>query len=113
VPGGCAWAGDLMTTPIAAASPGPLLTPDEYQAIHDAGQLWNLLCKIVGSGPSRDGDLRELVAHIHGIQRAVMKQAAARAYPDRYRLLGDPDWPRRSEDSAGAEPGEPQERDHA
>jgi len=51
--------------------------------------LWNLLCRITGQGISREGDLRELTAHVHGIQRAVMKQAAARAYPDRYRLLGD------------------------
>lgn len=71
-----------------AASPAGLLTADEHQAVEDAGQLYNLLCRIVGHGPSRAGDLGELVGHVHGIQQAVLKQAAARAYPDRYRLLG-------------------------
>ena len=69
---------------------GPdLLTEDEHRAVEMAGELWNLLCRIVGSGPSRDGDLDEFVHLIHGIQRGVLKQAAARAYPDRYRLLGE------------------------
>lgn len=66
-----------------------MLTDQEHAAIEAAGQLWNALCRIVGDGPSRAGDLDELRFHIHGIQRAVMKQAAARAYPDRYRLLGE------------------------
>lgn len=70
------------------ASQGALLTSDEHKAVHDAGQLWNLLCRIVGQGPTRDGDCGELIAHVHGIQQAVLKQAAARAYPDLYRLLG-------------------------
>jgi len=29
------------------------------------------------------------VHHIHILQRMVLKQAAARAYPGRYRLLGE------------------------
>lgn len=65
-----------------------LLTPAEHDAIAMAGQLWNQLCAITENGPAREGDLRELCFHIHGIQRAVLKQAAARAYPDLYRLLG-------------------------
>lgn len=54
-----------------------------------AGQLWNKLCKVVGDGPTRKADLGELVIHIHAIQQAVMSQAAARAHPDQFRLLGD------------------------
>lgn len=65
-----------------------LLTPAEHDAVAMAGELWNLLTGIVGDGPAREGDLRELIAPIHEIQRAVLKQAAARAYPDLYRLLG-------------------------
>jgi hypothetical protein len=65
-----------------------LLTEAEHAAIEAAGALWNQLCRIVGHRRTRAGDLNELAAHIHGIQRAVMKQAAARAYPERYRLLG-------------------------
>lgn len=65
-----------------------LLTPAEHDAIAMTAELWNLLCAITTDGAARDGDLRELIFHIHGIQRAVLKQAAARAYPDLYRLLG-------------------------
>lgn len=66
-----------------------LLTANEHRAVALAADLWNLLATIVGNGPSRNGDLSELAHHIHGIQRAVLKQAAARAYPDLYRLLGE------------------------
>jgi len=53
-------------------------------------ELWNHLVRnVVGNGRSRLGDLGEIAGHIHGIQHAVMSQAAARAYPDRYRLLGE------------------------
>ncbi|MCL8026344.1 hypothetical protein [Nocardioides bruguierae] len=68
---------------------GALLTPSERTAIEKAGSLWNDLCQIVGDGPSRAADLRELVAHIHAIQRAVMAQAGARTCPDHFRLLGE------------------------
>lgn len=71
-----------------------LLTPAEHAAVAKAGELWNDLCAIVADGPARAGDLSELIFHIHAIQRAVLKQAAARAYPDLYRLLGgDPVQP--------------------
>lgn len=65
-----------------------LLTDTELRAIDYTAALWHELGEIVGPGPSRAGDLRELVVHIHAIQHAVMSQAAARAYPDRFRLLG-------------------------
>jgi hypothetical protein len=65
-----------------------LLTEAEHRAIDYTAALWHELGEIVGPGPSRAVDLRELVVHIHAIQHAVMSQAAARAYPDRFRLLG-------------------------
>ena len=65
-----------------------LLTDLEHEAVEMAGRLWNTLCKIVDQDRTRDGDLKELVLHIHAIQNAVLSQAAARAYPQRYRLLG-------------------------
>jgi hypothetical protein len=65
-----------------------LLTPDEHEAVRLAGELWNALCRIPAGGPTHDADLRELCAHIHAIQHAVMAQAAARAYPTLYRPLG-------------------------
>lgn len=72
------------------AEPTELLTEAEHRAVALAAELWNLLCMdVVGRGRSRSGDLSELCAHIHAIQQAVLSQAAARAYPERYRLLGD------------------------
>lgn len=65
-----------------------LLTEDEKLAVKMAGELWNLLCKIVGSGETRSNDLDELIAPIHLIQRYVMSNAAARAYPNQLRSLG-------------------------
>lgn len=65
-----------------------LLNDDEQLAMQQAAELWNTLCRVVGDGVTRNADLRELMGHIHGIQHAVMAQAAARAYPDDYRLLG-------------------------
>lgn len=64
------------------------LTADEKHAIHLTAELWGRLTKIVGEGPSRKHDLQELMKPIHDIQRAVMAQAAARAYPELYRPLG-------------------------
>jgi len=64
------------------------LTTDEATAIRQAGDLWGTLCKIVGTGATRDADLAELIVHVHAIQQAVMSQAAGRAYPNQYRLLG-------------------------
>lgn len=77
----------------------PFLTPAEHQAVDLTGQLWNLLVSIVGDDPARKGDLRELSVHVHGIQNAVLAQAAARAYPGRYRLLGKTLPPRARERS--------------
>ena len=70
-------------------APVDLLTPTELLAIERAAQLWNQLTAIVGDGPTRARDLAELAAHIHAIQATVMAQAAARAYPEALRLLGD------------------------
>jgi DNA-binding transcriptional regulator YhcF (GntR family) len=68
---------------------GDLLTADEREAVRHAGQLYVLIAeRIVGHGPTRDDDLAEIRAAIHVIQRAVESQAAARAYPKEFRLLG-------------------------
>jgi hypothetical protein len=65
-----------------------LLTPTEHTAIRLAGELWNAVCDATGHGPTRSADLWEVASHIHAIQNAVMANAAARAYPGEYRLLG-------------------------
>jgi hypothetical protein len=67
-----------------------LLTDDEREAVRQAGLLNQLISKrVVTNGPARAGDLAELTAAIHVIQRMVMAQAAARAYPGEFRLLGE------------------------
>ena len=65
-----------------------VLTDAEHEFVEQLGRAWNLLCDVVGSGPSRPGDLAEAASHVHALQNLVLAQAAARAYPDRYRLLG-------------------------
>lgn len=65
-----------------------VLTDLEREVVRDAGALWNKICQVVGDGPTRDADLAELIHHVHAIQHAVMSQAAGRAYPEEFRLLG-------------------------
>jgi len=70
--------------------PAAWLTPAEQDAMAMTAELWNLIVRdVVGNGASRDQDLAELAAPIHAIQHMVMAQAAARAYPDQYRLVGE------------------------
>lgn len=85
-----AWLRGTRARPTSAALlPAPALTTDELHAIDLTVDLWNTLVGIVGRDESRAGDLAELAGHIHVIQRSVMAQAAARAYPDKFRLLGE------------------------
>jgi hypothetical protein len=65
-----------------------LLTPLEHRALALTGELAGLFGEIVGQDQSRYGDLAEIVSAIHILQRYVMSQAAARAFPDLYRPLG-------------------------
>lgn len=69
--------------------PGGLLTPNEQEAISLAGRLAGLFSAIIGDAHTREDDTREVVHHVHAIQNAVLAQAAARAYPDTYRLMGE------------------------
>lgn len=66
-----------------------MLTDAEHRAIRLLAELWNLLtADVVADGPSRDSDLREIAADVHALQLRIMAQAAARAHPHLYRLLG-------------------------
>ena len=71
------------------ANTTPSLTDDERACVKEAGALWNRLCQIVGSGPTRNADLGEMIIHIHAIQQFVMAQAAGRAFPAEFRLAGE------------------------
>lgn len=101
-PSGQTDASTRMVPPPASAPPAPppppsgrpgrsteLLTTAEHQIVADLGEIWGRLHGIVGSGPSRRADLDELRQHIHALQSAVLSQAAARAYPNEYRQLGE------------------------
>lgn len=69
------------------------LTDHEFKVISQTAELWNSLQSVVGTGPMRDSDLRELMVHVHAIQNCVLSQAARRAYPERFRMLGEiGDW---------------------
>lgn len=65
------------------------LTDDEQAAMDATVTLANALGRVVGDGPTRQGDLSELFGHVHAIQHAVMSQPFARAHPEEYRLLGE------------------------
>lgn len=65
-----------------------LMTDDEHRAMELTGELADLLGRMVGGGPSRQGDLNEIATDIHRLQYRVLAQAAGRAFPERYRTLG-------------------------
>ena len=66
-----------------------LLAPAEHAAVRDAGLLYTFVAThVIADGPTREDDLAELRAPIHVIQRMVLAQAAARAFPKEFRLLG-------------------------
>ena len=67
-----------------------LLTVEEREVVRLAGDLWTHIVKAIPEGHAKEKDLDELRAHIHGIQRAFMAQAAARGYPELFRGLGGP-----------------------
>ena len=64
-----------------------LLTEAEHAAMDLTADLMRALRGIMGDA-NLAGDLNEAAAHIHGLQSMILANAAARAYPDRYRLLG-------------------------
>jgi hypothetical protein len=68
-----------------------LLTEAEHEALAITAALAERLPPIFGNGPTTGIDLTVAWNHIHAVQRMILAQAAARAYPDRYRLLGGVD----------------------
>lgn len=80
--------GGRSAVPVAFPHPD-LMTEAEHRAMELTVELTNVVCQeVIGDGASRSGDVREFVAAVHVIQRMIKGQAAGRAYPDRYRLLG-------------------------
>jgi hypothetical protein len=64
------------------------LTDREQECIRKLGEAADLLVEIVGDARTREHDLNEIFARIHDVQARVGAQAAARAHPEMYRLLG-------------------------
>ncbi|MEU4578974.1 hypothetical protein [Nonomuraea sp. NPDC023979] len=61
-------------------------TAAELAALDLVARLSEKLGQVIGNGP--DHDANELLAHLHAVQHALMAQATARLYPERFRLLG-------------------------
>jgi hypothetical protein len=82
----------VTVTPLdEAGAPIPQhLTFEEHaliQALGDCASAYST--KVVGDNDrTREHDINEFVGHIHDLQARVMMQAAARLYPDKYRLAG-------------------------
>ena len=68
---------------------GAYLTEDEHKFIEKTAELADLYGRIVSDGSTRVQDITEFVADLKKIQYRVLAQAAARQYPNTYRLLGD------------------------
>ncbi len=64
------------------------LTELEFNAIQKSGELAQAMRQIIGEGPNAYNDWLEATMHLHAIQNMILSQAAARAYPDTLRLLG-------------------------
>ena len=67
-----------------------LLTDEEHKIVEDLGAMWNRFCTVVPPGMARENDLQEAMVHIHALQNMVLSQAARRAFPQVYRMLGGP-----------------------
>jgi transcriptional regulator with XRE-family HTH domain len=73
------------------------LTAGEREVARQAGELYEYIAEhVIGHGPTRDEDLAELRAAVNVIKRMVLAQAAARAFPGEFRLLGEPEASRKS-----------------
>ncbi len=63
-----------------------LLTSDEQDLVVSLGAIAVAFLKIAGTDVP--ADMTEVVDKIHQLQSVVLAQAAARLYPDKFRLLG-------------------------
>jgi hypothetical protein len=66
-----------------------LLTDEERNLVATLGYTTYTFSKICGKGDTRDPDQDEWARHVNALQNMVLAQAAARAYPEEFRLLGE------------------------
>ena len=67
------------------------MTAEEHEAMDAIGRAHAAICKVIRQGGDEaveNADINEAVLHVHALQQMVLSNAAARTYPDRYRLLG-------------------------
>lgn len=76
--------------PEEGAAPVGYLTPEEHRVMDMTADLANALYRLIDGTDEGlvSRDWNEAVLPLHAIQHTVLAQAAARAYPERYRLLG-------------------------
>lgn len=67
-----------------------LMTEEEHELVASLGRCAGSFRRIMHRRDSRVAiaDVGEAVDKIHQLQNMVLAQAAARAYPERYRLMG-------------------------
>lgn len=65
-----------------------LLTDKEHALVKKLGECAGEFSDILEHNQSRINDAAEFITLIHFLQRFVMSQAAAREYPEIYRMLG-------------------------
>lgn len=65
------------------------LTRKEHELVELLGKAFDLFGEIAGNGKTRSADMGEICGQIHVLQSRVLMQSSARAYPDKYRLLGE------------------------
>jgi hypothetical protein len=72
-----------------SSDPAASLSDLELEAMKKSGELANLLRQIIGDeAPNAYHDWVEATIHVHALQNMILSQVAARAYPERFRLLG-------------------------
>lgn len=82
-------AGQAPLDELVVAKSDQLLTSDEMVALQHLTDAARTIRRIIGEGPQAIHDWAEAASRIHDLQHLVMAQAAARAYPGAFRLLGE------------------------
>lgn len=80
--------GEGTARTILDAAARTLLTDEEHKAMELSGQLAGMMRRMIGDGPCANGDWAEVAHDIHHLQERIMAQAAARAFPEKYRIAG-------------------------
>lgn len=72
-----------MTVQVGGLSADELVVLDKITEVHAF-----IRDRVMADGESRSSHMRDVTFYVHGLQTIIMSQAAARAYPDEFRMLG-------------------------